>query len=261
MTPKWLLATVAAILFAGACYVLGTWQWSRYVEKRTKVEAIETNYDAPPVRLDDALAAGPLTPERQWTHVVLDGAYTGGGELLVRNRSWEKVAGYEVVAPFRTEGSTVLVDRGWVRSAESASDLPDVLPPPTGPAQVMGWLRTGEVSLGRDLPEGQLASVNLDDARAQLPELGPEDVYVVLGSQVPEQEGAGTPTPLRRPEESLGPHQAYAVQWWMTMPAGLAFVVWALRRRAREEGLLAETGDADAPPRPRKVRIWDEEDA
>ena len=81
--------------------------------------------------------------------------------------------------------------------------------------------------------------------------------------------------PLPRPEEDLGPHQAYAYQWWLFMPGGLVFIVLAMRRElaagriAEAEGAEATgpapvtsgAGPRPAPVKAKKVRIWDEEDA
>ena len=256
LSRRWLVATLVAILFGLACFFLGRWQWSRYVEKRTKVAAIESNYDAAPVSLETALAV-PLTPERQWTRVRLTGTYAANADLLARNRPLDKVLGYEVLTPFTSGGGrTLLIDRGWVQSGGSAASAPTVQPPPDGKVEVTGWLRTGEVSLGRDLPAGQLASINVADARTQRPQVDPTDVYILLGEQDPAPPRSATsPLPLPRPEEDLGPHQAYAIQWWLTMPGGLVFVWWAMGRE------LTLSGEAKAPARPKKVRIWDEEDA
>jgi cytochrome oxidase assembly protein ShyY1 len=254
---RWLVATLVAVLFGIACFFLGRWQWTRHVEQRTKVTAIEANYDAAPVPLEVALDA-PLTPERQWTRVTLSGTYAVGADLLARNRPLEKTLGYEVLTPFTdgVAGRMVLVDRGWLPSGGSATAAPQAVAPPSGPVEVTGWLRSGEVPLGRDLPEGQLASINIGDARLQRPGLDPVDLYVVLGQQVPASPASHrTPLALPRPDEGLGPHQAYAFQWWLTMPGGLVFVWWAMRRE------LSLGGPAGQPARPKKVRIWDEEDA
>lgn len=258
LSRRWIVATLVAILFALACFFLGRWQWSRHVEQRTKVTAIESNYDAPPVPLEAALAA-PLTPQRQWTRVRLTGTYAVGADLLARNRPLEKTLGYEVLTPFTdaAAGRTVLVDRGWLPSGGSATAAPEAVPPPGGTVEVTGWLRSGEVPLGRDLPAGQLASINIADARLQRPEVDPVDVYVVLGEQQPASPASNsTPVLLPRPDEGLGPHQAYAIQWWLTMPFGLVFVWWAMRREL-DQGKAAQ----GVPTRPKKVRIWDEEDA
>ena len=261
LTRRWLLATLAAALFGVACFYLGLWQWHRHVEQRTKVEAIARNYSAAPVALAPALVETPLPAERQWTRVALTGSYAVGSDLLVRNRTLDQTVGFEVLTPFRTDGLTILVDRGWVPNADDAETSPPVDPPPSGVVQVTGWLRTGEVSLGRDLPRPQLASINVADARSQMPALSAADGYVVLGGQVPAAPAGDHPVRvLPRPEEDLGPHQAYAYQWWLFMPGGLVFVVVVMRREAAAG--RADAAGADTPPaRPKKVRIWDEEDA
>jgi cytochrome oxidase assembly protein ShyY1 len=260
LTRRWLLGTLAAVVFGVACFYLGLWQWHRHVEQRTKVDAIASNYDATPVPFSPALVEQPLTPERQWTHVAVTGTYAAGSDLLVRNRTLNQTVGFEVLTPMRTGGMTILVDRGWVPNGANAETIPPVDPPPTGPVRVTGWLRTGEVSLGRDVPRPQLVSINVADARAQVPSLSDVDAYVVLGSQAPAAASAGHPLqPLPRPEEDLGPHQAYAYQWWLFMPGGVLFVFFAIRRQAA--ALRESEAGPYAAPKPKKVRIWDEEDA
>ncbi|MDV3220082.1 SURF1 family protein [Intrasporangium sp.] len=262
LTRRWLLTTLVAVLFGVACWTLGSWQWSRHVEQRTKVTAIEENYEAPPVPLTavlDRLGAGGLAPEEQWTRVTLQGSYLPGSDLMVRNRTRDQTVGFEVLTPFVTERVTILVDRGWVPNAREAEQTPAADPAPTGPVEVVGWLRTGEPDLGRDLPAPQLASISVDDARASVPQLGDLDAYVVLGTQSPSTPAGDHPvSPLPRPDEGLGPHQAYAIQWWLTMPAGLVFVVFAIRRQ-----VIQSAGDREGAgaAKPKKVRIWDEEDA
>ena len=109
----------------------------------------------------------PVTEE--WTKVRAQGRYAAGEPLLVRNRPLEGTYGYEVLSPFTlSDGRTILVDRGWVPNAESAQARPDVPPTPTGTVTVTGWLRPSERSLGRDLPAGQLASIDLPRAEQQL---------------------------------------------------------------------------------------------
>jgi cytochrome oxidase assembly protein ShyY1 len=242
LTRRWLVGTLLAVLFGVACFYLGLWQWHRHEDKQVKVDAIARHYDASPVPLEQALAAGPLTPERQWTRVTLRGTYAPGSDLLVRNRTLDQTVGFEVLTPLSTDGHVVLVDRGWVPNAQDAETTPPADPAPAGEVAVTGWLRTDEPSLGRDLPHPQLASIDLTDARAQVPALSPLDWYVVLGSQQPAASpGAHPVRPLPRPEEDLGPHQAYAYQWWLFMPGGVVFVWWAMRR----ELLLADSETED----------------
>jgi cytochrome oxidase assembly protein ShyY1 len=261
LTRRWLLWTLVAVLFGVACFYLGLWQWHRHVEQRTKVDAIARNYGASPVPFAPALVESPLPAEAQWTRVSLTGTYAVGTDLLVRNRTLDATVGFEVLTPMQTGGLTLLVDRGWVPNAADAETSPPVDPAPSGPVQVTGWLRTGEVSLGRDLPRPQLASISVDDARAQVPSLSQVDAYVVLGAQQPAAVAGDHPLRLLpKPEEDLGPHQAYAYQWWLFMPGGLAFIFFAIRREAAA-GRAETAGIGDAPVRAKKVRIWDEEDA
>lgn len=259
--------TVVAILFGVACWTLGSWQWSRHIEQRTKVMAIEQNYEADPVPIGTVLGQGVgavgsgagLTAEQQWSRVTLQGSYQPGPDLMVRNRTKDQTVGFEVLTPFVTDGLTILVDRGWVPNAGDAESTPAADPPPAGPVEVVGWLRSGEPDLGRDLPAPQLASISISDARARVPELSNVDAYVVLGSQTPPAPAGEHPVaPLPRPDEGLGPHQAYAIQWWLTMPAGLVFVWFGIRRQSIQS---AEGSREEATAKPRKVRIWDEEDA
>jgi len=270
LTRRWLVGTLLGVLFGVACFYLGLWQWHRHEDKQTKVDAIAQHYDAAPVPLEQALAAGPLSPDRQWTRVTLTGTYAPATDLLVRNRTLDQTVGFEVLTPFTTGGRTILLDRGWVPNAENAETTPPADPAPGGEVTVTGWLRTDEPSLGRDLPRPQLASIDLPDARAQVPTLSPLDWYVVLGSQQPAAAAGTHPVrPLPRPEEDLGPHQAYAYQWWLFMPGGVVFVWWAMRRELllAEEGAQRPVGGdgrparATRPAKPKKVRIWDEEDA
>lgn len=273
LTRRWLLGTLIAVLFAVACFYLGMWQWHRHVEQRTKVEAISRNYDAAPVPLTGLEPLGPLSPEQQWTRVTLTGTYAVGQDLLVRNRTLDQTVGFEVLTPFTTDGRTILVDRGWVANAQNAETAPPADPPPAGQVVLTGWLRTGEPQLGRDLPPPQLASISIADSRALHPELAADDVYVVLGAQQPPAARGEHPVLLLpRPEEDLGPHQAYAYQWWLFMPGAMVFVVLAMRRELAAgqlddgaEGTEAEGEDGrpgvGRPVKAKKVRIWDEEDA
>jgi cytochrome oxidase assembly protein ShyY1 len=263
LTPRWLLALLLAVAFAAVCVVLGRWQWGRYEDKRARGDAIAAHYMAAPVPLDTMVPRLPLSEADEWTRVTATGPYAGQ-QLLVRNRSLSSTPGLEVVVPLDTGGHRLLVDRGWVENAESAAQLPAVPPAPDGTVTVQGWLRHGEADLGKDLPAGQLASINISNAQAQV---GGEllDAYLVLES---ERTAMGAvpprPAPLEKPEGDLGPHQAYAFQWWLT--SGFGFVL--LGHRLLESRRLDRTADGDRQPGqvpatspPRKVRIWDEEDA
>lgn len=265
--PRWVGYLVLGVVFGILTANLGLWQWHRHEAKVERRTLIETNYDAAPVAVSVLLPDpdGTFPAPEQWRRVEAQGRYAPDLQHLVRNRPHEGVYGYEVLVPLLLDdGTALVVDRGWVRNAATATTLPDVPAAPEGEVEVTGWLRPGEPDLGRDLPPGQLASVDL----ARLEAATGLDVlpgYAVLGTEVPAP--AGRPAPLGRPSTALGSHFAYALQWWLTVPVGLILVLVMARQTARDEaaerggtGTGTGTGRVVAAARPRKVRIWDEED-
>jgi cytochrome oxidase assembly protein ShyY1 len=261
-TRRWLGALALAAAFAVLAFFLGQWQWHRYEERRERADRITAHYDAAPVPLGGLVGTGPLPLEREWTRVSVTGRYAAGEPLLVRNRPLEGTYGYEVLSAFNLpDGRNLLVNRGWVRNAESAQSRPEVPPAPTGTVVVSGWLRLSERSLGRDLPPGQVASINLPQAEQQLGTdlLG---AYLVLDRE--QATGGGAPPRphrLERPDTALGPHQAYAFQWWGAMAVGFVLVFFGVRREYRDRLETEGTPTRPRAARPRRVRVWDEEDA
>jgi cytochrome oxidase assembly protein ShyY1 len=266
ISRRWLGALAAALAFAVAAFFLGQWQWHRYETKAARADRINAHYEARPQPLRDVLGTAPVPLSEEWTRVTATGRYAADQTLLVRNRPYEGTYGYEVLVPFVADGGgTVLVDRGWVQNAKTAESLPRVPPAPTADVTLTGWLRRSEPSLGRTLPAGQVASINLAEAARQVgePLLG---AYVVLEvERLPDGSAPPRPTALEPPDTGLGPHQAYAFQWWLAMVGGFVLVGFGIRREYRD-GLEAQavtagsTAGAAPPRRPKKTRIWDEED-
>ncbi len=269
--PRWIAYLALALIFAVAAVLLGNWQYGRHEAKVERRDTIEANYGADPVPLlavldgpDDALEAG-----QDWTRLEATGRYRPEDQLLVRNRPYRSVFGYEVLVPFEVDGlgggaADLLVDRGWVENARNAATLPEVPAPPTGDVTITGWLRPPEEDLGRDLPAGQVASINLAGAE----DATGDDLF---GAYLElESEAGGTalqtrPAAADPPDTGLGVNFAYALQWWLFSPIGIVLVVTMARREARDEA----DADPDAPGRPtpvkvkvgaKKKRIWDDED-
>jgi cytochrome oxidase assembly protein ShyY1 len=256
ISRRWLGALAVALAFAVAAFFLGRWQWHRYEAKSARAERIHAHYDASPRPLADVLGTAPLPLAEEWTRVTAQGRYAVDETLLVRNRPLDGTYGYEVVVPLVTPRGTVLVDRGWVPNAENAETLPAFPAAPMGDVTVTGWLRQSEPSLDKSMPSGQLASISTGDAAKQLsqPLLGG---YAILQSEhLANGSTPARPTALDAPDTDLGPHQAYAFQWWAAMIGGFVLVVLGARREYLE-GLEEPEG---RPRRPVKVRIWDEED-
>lgn len=251
--PRWIAYLLLAVLFGVLATGLGQWQYGRYEEKAQRRDLVEANYGADPVPLSQVLpdAGAPLPPGDGWRRVSATGTYAADAEHLVRNRPRQGVFGYEVLVPLvLADGTAVAVDRGWVPSAETAATRPEVPAPPSGEVTVTGWLRPSEPDLGRELPAGQLASVDLPSLKAATG-LDLVQAYVILGSEDPP---ADRPAPLPEPDTRLGSHFAYALQWWLTVPVGVILVLVMARQQAQEES------GRPRERRPRKVRVWDQED-
>ncbi len=277
VSRRWLGALAAAAVFATAAFFLGRWQWHRYEAKAANADRIHSHYGAAPRPLTDVLGRSPVPLAEDWTRVKAQGTYAADETLLVRNRPLDGTYGYEVLVPLVLgDGSAVLVDRGWVPNADNAETAPRVPAAPAGEVSLTGWVRPGEPTLDRHLRAGQVASINVADAGRQVAQPLREG-YVVLQA---EQGNPPRPTPLEKPDTGLGPHQAYAFQWWAGMVAAFVLVYFGARREYLDEAVAGTEGAHDAAgagggegsagtrrergepraPKAKKVRVWDEED-
>jgi cytochrome oxidase assembly protein ShyY1 len=273
VSRRWLTALAVATLFATACVFLGQWQWHRHQDKAARAGRINSHYLASPVPLSRALQGTDANLPRasEWTVVTTTGRYAAQSLMLVRNRPNHGVFGYEVVVPLTLQnGASLLVDRGWIPNGRSAADPSAVPTTPVGEITVTGWLRVGEPSFGRRMPTGQLASINVAEARAQT---GAKlyGAYLIARDEAaaPGQTGAPgeqivRPLALERPDTDEGPHLAYALQWWLATPVGFVLIFFGVRRELLDSTAgVPPAGPAAATPVPakaRRTRIWDEED-
>ena len=269
MSRRWLTALAVAALFAGACVYLGRWQWSQHEDRAANAHRITSHYFASPVPLSRAMPEpnANLPRAKEWTLVSATGRYADRSLMLVRNRPNNGVFGYEVVIPLElADGTSLLVDRGWIPNGQNAAEPSPVPATPTGDITVTGWLRMGEPSLRRQLPTGQLASINLTEARAQTGASLYGAYLILRGEAGPPGQGIVRPRALEEPDTGEGPHLAYALQWWLSAPVGFALVLVGARREHLEasrsnDSARAGAAAAPSPRRVRKTRIWDEEDA
>ena len=255
--PLWVRAAVLAVLLSVAFVLLGRWQWGRHEGKVAVAGRIATNYDAAPVDpaalLPEPTAALPAGDE--WRPVRVVGSYLPDRDVLVRNRPLDGVYGYEVVVPFRPAdgGHLLLVDRGWIPAGASGA-RPDAVPsPPSGTVTIMARLRPTEPPDDRTPPPGQELRIDVPRITSPITQaLGTPAVaraYAVLASEDPRP--AAAPTLLPRPDGDLGPHLAYAVQWWAGAVAlYVLLVVYAAKEAGRRAG-----GDRSGPASRPAVRL------
>lgn len=262
LSPQWLGGLAFCVIFSVACALLGQWQMDRRMEAVTEINKVLENYDEPAVPLagHEALFTG-FQAHQEWTPVRMSGEYLPEDTLIVRNRPKAGKPGYEVLVPFRADtGATVVVNRGWLPIGNTAG-RPDVVPaPPEGQVTVEVRTRPGEPDIGRDAPEGQLASIDLVAFEQSVGYPVADTAYGEMVEESPEP--AGRPQTLVPPTLDEGPHLSYSMQWFLF--GLMSFIVWGYmaRQRAvndREDralGLTEEHGYISAyrPPRPKPVR-------
>ncbi|NAZ84264.1 SURF1 family protein, partial [Kineococcus sp. R8] len=259
--PRWLRGLALAVAVAVVCCLLGQWQWHRRQERLARNAPLIGNYDAAPVAVDAVLPADgrALRLADAWTPVRATGSYDAAATVLVRNRPRDEQTGYEVLVPLRlADGSSLLVDRGWL-PAGSASAAPDEVPaPPGGEVTVVVRLRPFEPARSATVPAGQVASIARGAVTAAAAAEGDRALrggYGVLAAETPA--AADAPLPALRPDVDEGPHLAYTVQWFGF--AVTALVVWVVAGRRELEARRAPgavgagpgpdpaDGDADGP--------------
>lgn len=256
LSRQWVIVTLVAVLLIPVMIQLGFWQLHRHQDRVARNDLVARNLTAAPVPVDRLAREGRAVPrEDTWRTVTATGAYEPEREVVVRQRlGADDKQGYFVVTPLRlTDGSAVLVNRGWVPAGADLTSFPEVPPPPTGEVTVTGRLRPDETTGSgiRDkegLPDRQVMLINSADQAADgLP--GPVlGGFVELVGTSPRPAGK-QPEPVSEPDHSsIGVHIAYAIQWWL-FAAAVPLGWWTLvrrERRDREAAVAKAAGDGTA---------------
>ncbi|MFJ5119454.1 SURF1 family protein [Kitasatospora sp. NPDC088548] len=256
LSRRWLITLLIALLLIPTTIRLGFWQLHRHEARVDRNELITQALTDRPVPFDTLSATPGFTVPKDltWRAVTATGQYDPAHEFVVRKRtdsSGDKI-GYFVITPLAlADGKgTVLVNRGWVPSGDSATAYPPVPAAPAGEVALTGRLRADETAAGsgiRDragLPDRQF---NLISTEQQAKETGATLLggYLELTDTAPAP--GDQPQLLPEPNHSdIGPHMAYAIQWWLftaMIPVGLWVIV---RREARDRA--KEAAEAEVPP-------------
>ena len=234
LTWHWARYFALAVVFALVCVGLCLWQLDRRDTALAELERIDNNYSADPVALDEVLTElDSFELSQKWTPVTMTGTYLSDDELLVRNRPYNSGPGFEVLTPLLlADGSVFVVDRGGLPTGRE-QDAPDVVPAaPTGEVTVTARLKPGEPTLpGRSAPEGQIATIQLDDIAAMLDAPTYTGAYGLLMTEDPAP--ADRPLAATKPARDEGPHLSYAFQWLVFALFGFFGVGYGLRQEYR----------------------------
>ncbi|WP_031070448.1 SURF1 family protein [Streptomyces sp. NRRL WC-3742] len=248
LTRQWLITVLIALLLIPATIKLGFWQLHRHEARVARNELIGKALTAAPVPFDTLSAAPGATVPKDltWRTVTATGQYDTAHEFVVRKRTDSSGSiGYFVVTPLKlADGKgSVLVNRGWVASAATATEYPPVPAAPAGEVTLTGRLRADEtygasgIKDRAGLPDRQFNLINTEEQSKEsgTPLLGG---YLELAGTTPAP--ADQPQLVPEPNHSdIGPHMAYAIQWWLftaMIPVGVLILA---RREAKDRAKQA----------------------
>ncbi|MGV6802795.1 MAG: SURF1 family protein [Ruegeria sp.] len=186
---------------------LGIWQVNRLAWKEGVLAEIETRISAAPVPLPDVV--DPVSD--RYLPVAVSGEMLPN-EIHVLVSVKQVGPGYRIIAPFRTAGRTILVDRGFVPTAAKQADRQ------IGTMEISGNLHWPDEVDGYTPDPDQAANIWFArDVPALAAELGTEPVLLIARTR-------SDPHIIPLPVDTAGipnDHLQYAVTWF-----GLA-LVWA----------------------------------
>lgn len=248
LTRQWVCLTLIALALIPVMIKLGFWQYHRHEHRVAQNQLIEANLRAKPVPVTEVTSPGHRVPRADfWRAVTATGTYDTGHEVVVRMRTDnDDKVGFHVLTPLvLSDGRVVLVNRGWVPGGDDPRAYPPVPAAPAGEVTVTGRLKADETSGGsgikdrKGLPDRQVMLINSGQQAEYLgrPVLGG---YLELTAPSPE---AGPETVADPDHDSIGPHMAYAVQWWLftaAVPVGWVVLVRREKRDREEAAAKAE---------------------
>ncbi len=152
------LLVVLAILGTGW---LGLWQYHAWETRRADAAVDLTTKT--PIALTEAMGPDAPFPGRLVGQpVVLEGTWAPAGTVYVEGREYDGRDGYWAVTPLTVDGgdAAILVVRGWTADPAAAPE------PPTGAAELVGWLQPpeGQVITDEDPTDDVLPQVRIADA-------------------------------------------------------------------------------------------------
>ncbi len=206
-----LLKSFIALVLVIFCLWAAQWQFNRGLDRQERNNLIEENVARAVAPLDSLISE---METHEWQMAKVTGAFDTTQQILLRNRYFEGVYGFQLLTRFETnDGKSFWVDCGWLKAGANAQTSPEIPQLPQSEVSIEGRLR-----LDSSLPRGAFFAIPSDgsqglisQANAQSRSQVSEKFYLdLLSGDRPEL----TPkVPAELPELSDGPHMAYALQW------------------------------------------------
>ncbi|MER7982299.1 SURF1 family protein [Streptomyces sp. NPDC095817] len=257
LSRQWVILTLVALVLVPTMIKLGFWQLHRHEHKVALNTVISDSLAAKPVPAETLTAPGRhIRHDDLYRRVSAEGHFDTAHEEVVRRRTnSDGEVGYHVLTPFvLTDGRVLMVNRGWVPADGAQTAFPKIPAPERGEITVTGRLMADQTTADsgiknvRGLPDRQVMLINSEQ---QAQRLGKQVLGGYVEQTTPRPRG-DSPELIPDPEHSdIGPHMAYAIQWWL-FSAGVPFgwvVLVRRERRDRAEAAAAETApEEEAEP-------------
>jgi len=259
---QWVILTLLGLVMIPVMIRLGFWQLHRHEHRVANNRIIAAALKATPVPVESVTHPGFSVPHQDlYKAVSARGHFDTAHQVVARHRTagnggtddeaGGQQIGYHVITPFvLDDGRAVLVNRGWIEGPDDPTKFPTIPAPPSGEVTVVGRLRPDETTSAtgirdrKGLPPRQIMLISSTKVGAYVPEqlVGG---YLELVSIAPAPK-AKQPALIPEPDHSsIGPHLAYAIQWWLF--SSMVPVGWVvLLRRERAEILAGRAKQAEA---------------
>jgi surfeit locus 1 family protein len=245
--------TIVVLAIALVCFRLCAWQLARLHERRAANAAIAARLDAPALPGFESVTD---TTGALYRRLRLHGRFDDARAIVLPGRSLFGSPGVHLLAPLvLSDGSAVLVNRGWVPSPDGATIDYARVPHETSDT-IVGLMLAfpgRSASIAQNADPSRTATENgfrrvwyaIDEQslRAQFPYPLAPFVLQIL----PASGDHDYPKRIAPPALDEGPHLSYAIQWFsFAIIFIVGWITFLLRRRAERSG----SRSVIAPPHP-----------
>lgn len=229
VSPKWIGFHLLVVVLVVVMINLAFWQIRRLDSRRHFNAEVRANANQPIASFADVLPTISQPSTIEWRRVRVAGRYVPGHEFTVVNRSQNGDTGRNVVDALQlSDGSLLLVNRGFVSDADSVPSLP------TGSVEVIGRVRysehrtTGQAADNSADVLTEIRRVDVDVLEKQFDGAALQPMYIEQLQSTPAD--APSLQPIVGPDTSdEGPHLSYTIQWFIF--SGCVLVGWVLAVR------------------------------
>jgi cytochrome oxidase assembly protein ShyY1 len=230
---------------------LGMWQRSRYHERTAENAVIRTAMNAAPVPIEGTDAVGAAVPKAaRWKQLTLVGTFDASHQFLARNHQNSGNPGFYVITALTLkDGTSILVNRGWIPTLADQQQSPPIPAAPAGTVTITGRLQqsetkgnTGIRDVTSGLPAGQISLINTDALTAKTG-LRLRGGYTEVISSTPAD--SSQITAIDAPSLDEGPYLSYWFQWWLFGVIAIGAWVTIIRREAHYRDREAEEAEYD----------------